>query len=166
MTSGQLSGKLKIWQRGSKFKLTLAAFTLIEAVIALLVVGMALSLILLVWLQLKQSWQTNPQPTLQTALNQLQEQNYQLKNTQPSEVDLVNEKGKPAHLLVKNHKLRVASEGRGQVILMQGVVTMNVEAHPGYDLIQLTMVDKQVARGILFLPQKFKEEVSDGKQPN
>ncbi|MDF7626338.1 type II secretion system protein [Lactobacillaceae bacterium L1_55_11] len=165
MASGQPSEKLKIWQSGSKFKLTLAAFTLIEAVIALLVVGMALSLILLVWPQLKQSWQTNPQPTLQTALNQLQKQNYQLKNTQPSEVDLVNEKGKPARLLVKNHKLRVASEGRGQVILMQGVLNMTVEAHPGYDLIQLNMVNKQVAKGILFLPQKFKEEAHDDKKP-
>ncbi|CAK1232625.1 hypothetical protein R82265_HNDDMDAM_00374 [Fructobacillus cardui] len=128
------------------------SFTMVEAILALLVAAMVFEAIMVILPQSKRGQTQDMQMDFQAALTQLGRQNYQLDQVQVREIQLKKTIGDPVTLKIAKHDLVLAGTHHGRVLLLHGIDDLRIDNFGTYQL--LTVFDRghEKASGTLFLP--------------
>lgn len=135
-------------------KLKQKGFTLIESIISLIIAALVFeSFISLIP---KKFFHHNRQQlalSLQTAINQLSKQPYELGHVDQNSVVLKKAVGEPVTLKVQNQQLILAGKHHGQEVLMPGVHSLDVQDMGSYQELTATF-DKGYRYTVpLFIPK-------------
>lgn len=148
-----------LWKHGMiMLKNRYAAFTLIESLIALIVASLVLLTIQFSLPLLKVQVNLPLDVAFQTAIRQVETQQYRLITTNSHSVRLNNSEGKKMNLIVHNNKLQLSAEGAGQIILLRDVKALNVVDFQSYLKLEIISENDQKVMGIMHLKREEQHE--------
>ncbi|ABJ61582.1 competence protein ComGF [Leuconostoc mesenteroides subsp. dextranicum] len=132
-------------------------FTLLEALISLLIAALVLTSLQFVVPFLKQISDAPKATVLQTITHQLETQKYTITSATLTSARLKSYEGKDMYLEVKNNKLQISGSGAGQIILMQNVTNLAVDDRNNYLNLTIT-TNKGKFSSILHLKKTVQNE--------
>ncbi|MGO0154792.1 prepilin-type N-terminal cleavage/methylation domain-containing protein [Leuconostoc mesenteroides] len=132
-------------------------FTLLEALISLIIASLVLTSLQFVIPFLKQISDVPKETVLQTITHQLETQKYTITSTTLTSAKLKSYEGKNMYLEVKNNKLQISGSGAGQIILMQNVTELAVDDCSNYLNLTIT-TNKGKCSSILHLEKTVQNE--------
>ena len=135
-----------------------SGFTLLEALLSLSVSSLVLVSLQFMLPSLHRFSQVDTGTTFKTAVRQIEDQKYLLKNVEPNKLELSSYESKKMTLEVKNSKLQLSGESTGQIILMHDVSTLVIEDRTNYLNLTITTNKSKKLSTILRLERKKQYE--------
>ncbi|CAK1229646.1 type II secretion system protein [Fructobacillus tropaeoli] len=137
-------------------------FTMVEAIMALVVAAMVFEALMVILPQSKKGQTQDVQTDFQAALTQLGRQNYQLDQVQLHEIQLKKTIGDPVTLKIAKHDLVLDGTHHGRVLLLHGIDDLRIDNFGTYQLLTVFSRGHEKASGILFLPNMKQAIVEEG----
>lgn len=129
------------------------AFTLVEALIALGVLGLVFATIQCMLLSFRTQASMPLDASLRAVTYQLTAQKYTSVAVLPHQLQLMSHDGKNMTLEVVKQRLQLSGEGAGQIILIPEVQDFDVQDHEAYLQLEVLGENKQRATEALYLPR-------------
>lgn len=129
------------------------AFTLLEALIALGVLGLVFATIQCMLPSFRTQAPMPLDASLRAVTYQLTAQKYTSVAVSPHQLQLKSHDGKNMTLEVVKRRLQLSGEGAGQIILIPEVQDFDVQDHEAYLQLEVLGENKQRATEALYLPR-------------
>lgn len=134
------------------------AFTLLEALLALAVLGLVFGTIQIILPCFRKNEQLPLDVSLRAMTYQISAQKYELIAVSAHELQLKSHDGKKMTLGIVRHRLQLSGEGAGQIILISEVKDFNVQDCKAYLQLALLGQNSQRATETLYLPRTTKTD--------